>query len=278
MAVSTNSYFSNSIQATMLVGSDIDIYAIDSTPKFALGTGFMRGDGNKYRYVHAGALIARGQVVSADTFESSTPSNSPVIFGAARVSPTLVKPSGYNIDPNAVGSSYLQILLTATADQFAGAYINMVSGSGSGYSYRIKGNVATGTPSTGYTYVELYDELQGPIDTTTVFSVSGCKWANCKPAIGITTFVGSSSNLTGVAVTGITNNAYGWVCTKGYTHALQGIPTASYSSLAMLSTNTAGAVARWSLNTEPDLRIQAVGVYVMPASSTAYSVIDVDLE
>ncbi len=278
MAISASSYFSNSLVGQMQIGSDVDIYETSSLPKFSIGTGFQRQDGNKYRYAQFGALTARGQVVAVDHFESSVPSATPLIFGAALVSPTLVKIAGINTNPNATGSRYLQILLTATAEQFAGGYLTTVSGSGSGYSYRIKGNVATGTPSTGYTYVDLYEPLAGPIDSTTVFSVVGCKYANVKPAIGTVAVAASACALAGVAVANQTSGNFGWVCTKGITHVLQAAETATLSNLAMISTNTAGAVTRWTLTTSPAFATLTVGVYLIPASSTGYSTIDVTIE
>ena len=50
MAVASNTnYYSNAIVGVPQVGSDINIHQLDSTPKFAVGYGFERADGAKFR-------------------------------------------------------------------------------------------------------------------------------------------------------------------------------------------------------------------------------------
>lgn len=66
MAISTTGYFSNAIVGQPQAGADIDIHEVNSTPKFALGFGFTRSDGNKYRYVQLSAATSAGTLVSYD--------------------------------------------------------------------------------------------------------------------------------------------------------------------------------------------------------------------
>ena len=70
MAVSSSSYFSNSIVGQPQVGADIDIYESSTSPKYAVGFGFTRADGCKYRYAHFGATTNRGVMVSTDLSET----------------------------------------------------------------------------------------------------------------------------------------------------------------------------------------------------------------
>ena len=69
MAVSSSSFFSNAIVGTPQVGADIDVYGSSTSPKFAVGFGFTRADGSKYRYSHFGAATNRGLCVSTDVSE-----------------------------------------------------------------------------------------------------------------------------------------------------------------------------------------------------------------
>jgi hypothetical protein len=277
MAVSANSYFSNAIVGVPQTGADIDIYDTTSTPKYAVGFGFERADGNKYRYAHFGALSAVGTVVGTDNLESSTTSTS---MSLQVLSPTYYKPAGETINPNAKGSYYLQINNTGsnfsvsgiTADQFAGGYISVVAGSGTGYTYRIKGNSAAGTPVAGETYIELYDKLYSTLDTTTAFIIQGSKYANLEPANPI---LPRLANSVGVAVVGQTAANYGWICTKGATTVVLGTPLASVGALVITSTNTAGSVVA---QCDSGTVYAIVGRVLQTYSSTTYALIDVCLE
>lgn len=280
MAVSANSYFSNSIIGVPQVGADIDIYDTGSNPKYVLGFGFERSDGNKYRYCHFGALSARSSVVATDNIESSTTSTA---MSAQVLSPTLYKIAGKTLNPNATNSDYIQINNTGanlsvaqlTADVWAGGYLTVVAGSGSGYTYRISGNSASGSPATGETYIYLYDKLAGPIDTTSAFIVQGCKWANLEPALTTTYNIAKPI---GITITGQTAGNYGWVCTKGITGAvISTVPSgAAYNVMVGVSTNTAGSVSPLGVSTGNNYQI--VGTIAQTYSNTTYCLVDLCLE
>lgn len=283
MAVSTNSYFSNGIVGQMQIGSDIDIYETSSVPKFAIGTGFQRADGNVYRYVHFGALTGVAQIVGTDNLESSTTSTAMTL---QQLSPTLYTPSGDNVAPNKPGSRYLQIYNTGanfsvaqiTADQFAGGTICFLTGSGSGYSYRIKGNSASGTPVTGETYIELYDKLGHYVDTTTAFIIQGSKYANVEPALALSTRYHLPA---GFAVQNHTAAYYGWVCVKGLTSALQGTPVGSVGDLVCVNTTTAGSVTilcKPTAGNSTNANIAFVGILAQTYTAANYCIVDARLE
>jgi hypothetical protein len=278
MAVSASSYFSNSLVGQMMVGSDIDIYEISANPKFAVGTGFLRADGNKYRYAHIGTLCTTGQILATTNIESSTSSTA---MSAQVLAPTIVRPAGENLDPNKAGSRYMQINHTGanlsvakcTADVFAGGYIALVTGSGSGLSYRIKGNSAAGTPAAGEMYIELYDRLQTPIDTTTGFVLQGSKYANLQAANGATQNIAYAS---GFATVGVTATYYAWVCTKGLTSAVTGVPVSSQSVIAIVSTNTAGSIVGLPITSGGNY--MTVGVIAQTYSASTFCLVDATLE
>lgn len=268
MAVSADSYFSNSIIGTPQVGADIDIFETSATPKYAVGFGFTRADGNKYRYVHAGALVARGTVVATDVSESNLAKIENV---GATVAGATKKP-GETLAPNVAGSRYMQLVITATANQFAGGYINVCTGSGSGYTYRIAGNTATsaGTPTTGNIYLDLKDPIASPIDSNTDIIIAGCTYANVEGATTTDAFPA------GVAVTGITSTAFGWVCTRGIIGALQDINIGTVGRMVTLSTNTTGAIQAAGIVTGSNYGV--LGYLVEAGSSADYSLVYLTLE
>jgi len=284
MAVSANSYFSNSVVGQMNVGSDIDIYETSSTPKFAVGTGFQRADGNRYRYCQFGALSAVSMVVTTDNIESSTTSTA---MSAQALSPTLYRLAGEYLDPNKTGSRYLQInhtganlsVAAVTADVFAGGTIMFIGTlTASGYSYRIKGNSAAGTPAAGEFYIELYDRLLTPVDTTSSFVIQGSKYANVEPGGGVSTRWCLPAGFTTV---GQTANNYGWVCTRGLTGAIQGTTVGTIGHFACMSTNTVGSIivhnpAGAGPGSTPNFAI--VGVLAQTYSASNYCIIDACLE
>ena len=278
MAVSATSYFSNSLVGQMQVGSDIDIYETSATPKFAVGTGFLRADGNKYRYAHIGTLCTVGQILATDNLESSTTSTA---MSLQALAPTLVRLAGQNLDPNAKGSRYLQVNHTGanlsvakcTADVFAGGTIGIVGGSGTGFTYRIKGNSAAGTPAAGEMYDELYDSLQTPVDTTTAFVIQGSKYANLEAANGATQAIAYA---VGFATIGHTAGNYGWVCTRGLTTGVTGVPVSSQSVPAIVSTNTAGSIVGVPITS--GVGYMVVGVIAQTYSASSYCLVDAALE
>jgi len=271
MAVSSSSYFSNSIIGTPQVGADIDIQETSSSPKYPVGYGFQRADGAKFRYGHFGALTPKGYLAATDISESSGTWTS-----AALLSESFITPDGDAINVNYPGARRVQVLITATANQFAGAYLAVYNtGSDSAQTYRIAGNTATGNPETGYCYLDLYDPLVGYIDTTSAISIAGCRWANLETATTTDKIIG------GVTVVGNSATYYGWVQTKGPAMILvDGNPVTAIGEHVTLSTNTGGAcsgvvdtssggVFAWT---------QILGTCLIGASNAEYSLVDLCIE
>ena len=186
MAVSTDAYFSNSVVGHMNVGGNVDIYKIDTSPKFPIGQGFIRADGNKYRYGHFGAATGAGLFVSTDVSESCMADKDNSITSPAAAFQMADENSG--VYPGAIGSKYVIIntsaTVTATADLFAGGYLITTDDTGEGFTYRIKGNTAKDDPATDYCRIELYDPIVVAMSATTDASIIGCKYANLEGAIG----------------------------------------------------------------------------------------------
>lgn len=273
MAVSANSYFSNSIVGVPEIGGDIDLYQTDLTPKYALGFGFTRGDGNKYRYCHFGAVSQRGAVVAVDVSESGATK----IVNVGASAATNTRRAGETFKPNYAGARYMQLVITATADQFAGGYITVTTGSGSGYTYRIVGNTATSdnVPATGHIYLDLADPIQTPIGDDSDIIIAGSRYANLEPA---TT---TDPAVAGVVVTGNSASSYGWVCTGGLIGALQDVSIGTVGKPVFLSSNTTGAIQckqSATSSTSNELVLPLLGYMVEAGSSADYSLVCLTLE
>lgn len=238
MAVASNTnYYSNAIVGVPQLGSDINVHQIDSTPKFAIGYGFERSDGNKFRYCQFGAATAASRVVSVDVSESAITANIATNTGLASDTTTAV--AGEIVLPGAAGSHYVEVTATpANTQTFAGGYLGVTGGTSQGYIYRIKNSTATGTPSTSRCRLQLWEPLVVSIDTTSDLSIFGSQYANLEAAS-----VTGDALVVGVTVSAPSANAYAWIQTKGIALALQDAETGSIGQPIMLSTTTNGAVA-----------------------------------
>lgn len=273
MAISANNYYSNSIIGVPQAGADIDIYEASPSPKYAIGFGFQRADGNKYRYCHFGTLSPVAKICSTDHIESSMTSTQ-LTVGASVANTT--KKSGALINPNLTGARYMQLTITATADQFRGGYMGVIAGSGTGYAYRIAGNSATGDPVLGDCYVDLWDPISQPVGPNSSFLITGCKYANLEPSLGVTQALAAP---VGFTVVGQSASNYGWVCTKGITTAIMGTPVGSLGFYAIVGTNTAGTITMPSLGTGGSSTPYAiVGVITQTYSATSYCLVDASIE
>ena len=205
MAVSTNSWFSNSIGVPQLP-EDFDLYRQDASPRYAVGYKVELADGRVFRYGHFGAAVTyAGTVVSADVSESATVENGLTTVAPASAAVTTDGTAGYKF----VESTEPSI----TKDQFAGGYLTVIAGTGRGFVYRIKGNTVTGLPdgpASGNFRLELYDKVQTTLTADSDINVIGCKYANLEAAL-----VGTDEVPAGVTMRGMTATYYGWIQTKG---------------------------------------------------------------
>lgn len=204
MAVTHTSYFGNAIVGQPMVGSDYNVYELHTSPRYAVGTGFQRSDGNCYRYVHYGLAVSKGQVVATDVSESS-------ITGTNCISnPTSAGTVDWEkINQGAVGSHYVQTTLTLSNNQVAGGYLIIQGGTGEGHAYRIRGNTSwAGTTCR----IELWDKIKVALDQTSDPTIIGSPYANLEPATTTPDYM-----VVGVAVTNATKDNYGWICTRGIT-------------------------------------------------------------
>ena len=212
MAVTGTSYFANAIVGQPQVGSDYDVHEVHlDTPRYAVGTGFERSDGNRYRYVHYGLAAAVGQLVSQDRSESS-------ISGANLViNPTSAgKPDFEPVNMGAIGSHFVEATLSLSADQMSGGTMHIVSGTGMGYTYRIRGNTAPDSTRSGAARIQTYEPIKVALDQTSDVNLVGSKYANLEPAI-TGTAIAADNTLAGICQSAATKDDFGWICTAGIT-------------------------------------------------------------
>jgi hypothetical protein len=208
-------YASNSIPGLAMVGGDIDLYQVDSTQKFSIGQQITRADGNKYRYASFNATVTQGKTVSptiADTFNTST--------DALLLAPASTYQQGgerAGLYPGAIGSRFVVMTLASVIkDQFAGGYITMNKDTGVGYTYRIKGNDATGDHYASKILIELYDPIVVAIDATTDSGIVGNIYNDL-----VICSQGTDYLPVGVTMASMTAGKFGWICTAGVCACLQ---------------------------------------------------------
>lgn len=272
MAFSTNNYFSNSIAGLTQIGTDIDIYAAHTSAKYAVGFGFTRSDGAKFRYCHFGIMTSQSGLVMANDFSGST-------APASGVSVTAVDPgsttalAGENAKSNTADSRYVQLTITASAQQFAGGYLIITSGTGYGFTYRIKGNTVSGTPASTSSTFEIDGKLQAALSgTASAATVVGCQYSNLKKC--------DTTDFTpvGVSCACVSADGYGWIQTAGVVGALTAAAVPVKGTI-VASTDTAGAVATIQVNTGTALSAgPIIGNIIAPSIEANYSTIYLTLE
>lgn len=238
MALPTGQRFGNAIVGVPQAGADINIFSVDSTARYTLGSGFTRSDGNKFRYVSYDAAVTAGRLVApvfANTGKATT--DNVVVIPATAVQVA----SEYPTLPGQVGSHFMEITIASiAANQYQGGYLITEDGSGKNYTYRIKGNTATGNPASGNIRVQLWEPIQALISANTDITVVPSMYNDVDVASAATNW-----GVCGVAcATSTTLLPFGWVCTHGVWGVLQDGAWTGGDQLA-LSAAVSGAVCTY---------------------------------
>ena len=230
-------YCSNSMPSIMSVGGDVDVYQIDATQKYALGTRITRNDGSMFRYGSFVTATARGLLVGHVNVDVDNASTDALLLAPVVAYQQPNETPG--LYAGAVGSRYVVMTLASVIkDQFAGGYINMNLDTGYGFIYRIKGNDATSDHYSGKILIELYDKLVVAIDATTDAGLVGSLYTDLRALPPTTCWIP-----VGVTMNSMTTGTYGWICTRGAVSVLQESAIANGAVIAQAAT-TAGAVSR----------------------------------
>lgn len=241
MALSTSTYYTNSIVGQMMAGVDVDITAANSAPKYPVGQGFTRGDGNVYRYCHVGTATNAGQLVGPTTASGGA------TYGAAVIVPSasaVVVQAEYPILPGQAGSHFVEVTISSiAANKYQGGYLCVTRGTGLGETYRIIGNTASGTPATGNLQIRLFEPLKNALLAGQGVIIVPSMFTDC--TVSATT----ATQVTGVVMcTTTSTNLWAWVCTRGVVGCQEdGTNAVTAGQLVSCSSVTAGAYASTTL-------------------------------
>lgn len=253
MAVSTAHGFNKSLSAYAQLGASFNKFENSATPSFSVGTRVCVGE-SEYVYSHFGAATNPGLLVSQDLSESAKVDSDNIIVAPASANTTT---------DGTVGSHFIEITLASvTADQYAGGHLVITDDTGEGYTYRIKGNTATGNPVTGNFRLELVEPLKVAVGATSDFSIIGSKYANLEGASA------TDAAVAGVSCTSMTAAYYGWIQVRGPVGVLTD-GTVTLGSVVTLSDGVTGAVQTQDAYTE-----MPVGYVLDVGDDTGYSQIN----
>jgi hypothetical protein len=210
------------------------IYTESSTAKFAIGEKLEFADGRCFRYGYTAAAVNAGLLVSQDVSATALVESDDIVIAA----------SG-DYSP-AAGSSKVQITLASiSANDYAGALLQITDDDGEGIQYRIKSNSATGKTTAGKVDIELFDPIKVALTTSSDFAIVGSLWYNVRGATAGTDYV-----VSGVTPIAFTANYYGWFQTAGIATILADGSIAIADNLT-LSDGVTGAVQLKDAETEP---------------------------
>lgn len=238
------SYRTHNFTTNRLGGSGVgskagqSIYDESSTAKFPIGEKLELHDGRVFRYGYTAAAINAAELVSQDVSATCLVETDNIVIAA----------SG-DYSP-AAKSSKLQITLASvTANQYAGAYLQIANdggdGIGEGIQYRIKSNSATDATTSGKVDIELFDPLKVALTTASDIAITGGLWYNVLAATAGTDYIAS-----GVSPIAFTANYYGWFQTAGIALISSDGAIAIGANLT-LSDSDAGHVQLKDAETEP---------------------------
>jgi hypothetical protein len=265
MAIKYNTYFSNAIVGQPMAGADIDILEVNTTPKFAVGFGFLRADGNKYRYCQIAAATEAGYVVGTDSVVANWITANGVTAPASAVAV-----SGDNIAPGNAGSRYVELagLAAVSANQLCGNYVAIYGGTGVGYTYRVKGNTLSGAIGSGLTRVELYEPLKEALSTDSDLAFVGSPFNNL---IKVTATVGTVNAVAGVMAGSASANQFAWVCEDGVIGAYAAATLTAGAPVAIGL--TAGMLATITVDTSSTVAGKPIGVAIGSGAAAGLNVV-----
>ena len=239
MAVTTTGWFSNSIPGNVNIAADFDIFQKDVLPRVAVGTRITRQDGAEFAYCHFGEDTNVGLLVAADASESSENALANQVISPA---------SANNTNDGTIGSKFVEINLDAatsdssadrTTNDYAGGYLTITSGTGLGYTYRIKGNTASDVPADQNIRMELYEPLQLAVDNTSDIVIVGSPFANVETADAAADVVISGVSLSNMDVSVA---SFGWIQTKGIANISVDAADVTLGDIVALSADAPGEI------------------------------------
>ena len=225
--------------------------ATTATEEYTLGTELIKKD-QKWRYCKNGAAqLAPGKLVQASLPVATHTSLAPAVTPVGSLTVTIP-------DIGAAG---------ATADQYAGGFLQVETGAGEGFMYRIASHpAAAGNASL---VITLEEGLKVAFNANTDLGLVANPWSGA-----ILGAAGMTSHLLGVPTATVAANNYFWAQVSGPCSVLaQGALTVGLA--AVRSNGTAGAVESGADGTDSQ---QAVGTVIQTATDGEYGAIHLTLE
>lgn len=242
-----------------VIPPDIDIFTIDTTQKFPLGTKLERAE-NVYRYVEYGGTTAAGDLCAAEQPDGAHDDLNPTGTGSA-----------YGTAGVAAGDTIISIAdsITLVADEYAGGSLVIEADTGAGYRYRILRNSAEASNAS----VEIQDGLAVAIDSTSDVKLVKSLY---KEVVESPTTLAAS--LVGFSQAIGADGSFGWICTRGPTAALEDSATDAVSIGAMVTwgDGTAGTIEGYDEDDSVNRTI--VGRCMDISADTQYALIFAHLE
>lgn len=197
-----------------------DIFSESSTQQLPLGIKGETGDGRVFRYAKVGATaLVPGKVYATATEDTN--------FNNLAVAATA-----------AIGATSVTVTLggtAATANLFSEGFAVVSSGTGAGYSYKIKSNPAQ-TSTSGSLVLTLEDKLVVALDTTSKITLKR------NPYDGLIIMNATAAGgAIGVAVYPVTAAYYGWVQIEGIAPVLNDSTAFAVGDMVSPSNATDGA-------------------------------------
>lgn len=271
--------FTKSEQGIPGAGADVNLYLADTYQKYPIGQGQYGAAGEIYRYASFDGPVVQGSVVGpnltnvAKSITTTAPVVTPVSVAAE-----------YPILTNSVGSHYLECTLASvTANQYQGGKVCIAANSGAGYTYDIKGNLATGVSQSGAVRFQLVQPLQAGVSPNSSIIVAPSMFNDLVVVGGISTNV----QVAGVTMTNIgTNSAsvvqvWGWIQTKGAIGALEDNTTVTLANgqAVTASLNKPGMYTGYGQSGTVAYSIPSIGQLIQKNGTTGgYGVIYLILE
>jgi hypothetical protein len=279
-------YYSNAVPGWLQGIDESTIYDVDTLPKFAIGSGFKRADGNIYRY----SSFATGTTgCTQGILVSQTVANTCMASADALIIAPVVAQQMPDEQPGTYAGAILSryvwfVLASCVKDQFAGGYVTMTKDTGYGYTYRCKGNTASATLNgTANTVIlELYSPLQVAVNHTTDMSITGNIYNDLVSALVTTDHIVAGVTCANFAAATTTTPLFGWICTHGVCTCLQD-GTVVNGDMIQPSIKTVGAFCSYGVGTStnnaaPLFGSQQIGFCIDTAATGNYSTIFLEIE
>lgn len=197
-----------------------ELFASSSTQATDLGARVTTGDGRVFRYASgSGTALVAGKVYQAWPQDTTNLQ----LLGVSAAAGTLTTSVS-------TGSS-----VTLAQNELAGGFLTVRSGSGQGFTYKIKSNPAVTSGTVTFT---LEDQIQIALTTASVIDVTPNPYSNV--ILAPTTLTGS---IVGVAINNTTASNFGWLQTRGPCAVLIDASAPTVGAPVKISPATSGAVA-----------------------------------